>query len=120
MRSEMRTLTMTPAGQASEFSGHGAHARVHVAFFLDSFEIGGTELNAVRTAEALDPARTQLTVFFLQGNGPLRSRYEKLGVRMTHLPIGKLYGMSTLRQGWRFARILREANIDVVHSHDIY
>jgi glycosyltransferase involved in cell wall biosynthesis len=91
-----------------------------VAFCLDSFAIGGTELNAVRTAEALDPHRFELCVFYLQNRGPLRFRYERLGVRMTHIPIPNLYSLKTAAQGVRLARMLNRENMDVVHSHDIY
>lgn len=94
--------------------------RVRVAFCLDSFAIGGTELNAVRTAEALDPNRFELCVFHLQTHGLLRSRYERLGVRMTHFPIPNLYSARTAIQGVRLARLLRRWDVDVVHSHDIY
>src|SRR5438046_5320965 len=94
--------------------------RTRVAFCLDSFAIGGTELNAVRTAEALDPDRIELFIFHLQTHGPLRSRYERLAVSMTHVPIPNLCSPRTAVQGMRFARLLRCRNIDVVHSHDIY
>jgi len=94
--------------------------RIRVAYCLDSFAVGGTELNAVRTAEALDPDRIELCVLHLQTHGPLRSRYERLGVRMTHVPIPNLYSPRTAIQGVRLAGLLRRWNIDVVHSHDIY
>jgi glycosyltransferase involved in cell wall biosynthesis len=94
--------------------------RIRVAFFLDSFAIGGTELNAIRTAEALDPRRIELSVFHLQTRGPLRSRYEQLGVPMTHVPISSLYSIRTAFQGMRLAGMLRSRSIDVAHSHDIY
>ena len=94
--------------------------RIRVAYCLDSFAIGGTELNAVRTAEALDPGRFELRVFHLQTRGPLRSRYERLGVPMAHVPIRNLYSPHTAVQGVRLARQLRRDNVDVVHSHDIY
>src|SRR5438552_2185533 len=93
--------------------------RTRVAYCLDSFAIGGTELNAVRTAEALDPERIELHIFHLQTRGPLRSRYERLGVRMTHVPIPNLYSPTAV-QGVRLAKLLRRENVDVVHSHDIY
>ena len=93
---------------------------IRVAFCLDSFAIGGTELNAVRTAEALDPERIELSVFHLQAHGPLRARYERLGVPMTHVPIPNLYSPRTAVQGMRLAKMLRHRNMDVVHSHDIY
>lgn len=91
-----------------------------MGYCLDSFAIGGTELNAVRTAEALDPDRFELSVFYLQNRGPLRFRYERLGVRMTHISIPNLYSLRTAAQGVRLARLLNRENVDVVHSHDIY
>lgn len=101
-------------------SSKGSRRPVKVAFCLDSFEIGGTELNAVRTAEAFDPNRVELSVFHLQTKGPLRERYEKLGVLMTHIPIPNLYSSTTLQQGMSLGKQLRERRVDVVHSHDIY
>ena len=94
--------------------------RVRVAYIVESFAVGGTELNAVRTAEALDPGRVELLVIYLADRGPLRGRYERLGVPMTHLPIGRLHSMRTALQGWRLAMMLRREGVDVVHSHDIY
>lgn len=94
--------------------------RVRVAFCLDSFSIGGTELNAVRTAEAFDPERIELIVLHLQTTGPLRSRYERLGVRMIHIPIPSLYSPRTMLQGMRIAALLRRWGVDVVHTHDLY
>lgn len=94
--------------------------RIRVAFCLDSFGIGGTELNAVRTAEALDFNRFELYVMYLQNRGPLRARYEDLGVRMAHFPISNLYSPRTAVQGFQLARLLRRWGIDVVHAHDIY
>jgi len=52
--------------------------------------------------------------------GPLRSRYERLGVRMMHVPIPNLYSPRTALQGVRLAGLLRRWKVDVVHSHDIY
>jgi glycosyltransferase involved in cell wall biosynthesis len=94
--------------------------RIRVAYCLDSFAIGGTELNAVRTAEALDPDRIELCIFHLQTHGPLRSRYERLGVPLTHVPIPNLYSPRTAVQGVRLAKLLRRGKVDVVHSHDVY
>jgi glycosyltransferase involved in cell wall biosynthesis len=93
---------------------------IRVAYCLDSFAIGGTELNAVRTAEALDPQRIELSIFHLQNRGPLRSRYERLGVPITHIRIPNLYSPRTAIQGVRLARLLQRRRVDVVHSHDIY
>jgi glycosyltransferase involved in cell wall biosynthesis len=93
---------------------------VRVGYCIDSFDIGGTELNAIRTLEALDRQRFAVTVFHFHATGPLRARYEALGVRLVRLPIGPLYSPRTAVQGVRFLRLLRREGIEVVHTHDLY
>src|SRR4029077_5176336 len=102
-------------------SAPGALSRaIRLAYCIDSFNIGGTELNAVRTVEALDRRRFQVTVFHLHETGPLRARYEALGLQLLHLPIGRLYSARTARQGGGFLRLLRREGIEIVHTHDLY
>jgi glycosyltransferase involved in cell wall biosynthesis len=98
----------------------GLASAVRVGYCVDSFGIGGTELNAVRTVEALDRRRFQVTVFHLHETGPLRARYEALGLQLVHLPIGRLYSPRTAGQGVRFLRLLRREGIEIVHTHDVY
>jgi glycosyltransferase involved in cell wall biosynthesis len=95
-------------------------SRTRVAFCIDDFAVGGSQLNALRTAEALDPNRFELRVFCLQKYGPLFSRYEALSVPMTHLPIPNLYSPGTITQGLRLARELRAWRAQVLHAHDVY
>lgn len=93
---------------------------IRIGYCIDSFGIGGTELNAVRSIEALDLDRFQVTVFHFHEDGPIRSRYETLRVRMIHLPISRLYTPATAIQGLRLVRIIREQEIQIVHTHDVY
>jgi L-malate glycosyltransferase len=93
---------------------------IRLAFCIDTFQIGGTELNAVRWAEHLSAARFRLTVIHLHADGPLRARYERAGAQLVHLPLRRLYGLRAMRQGIRLARFLARAHIDIFHAHDIY
>jgi hypothetical protein len=93
---------------------------IRLAFCIDTFQIGGTELNAVRWAEHLSAERFRLTVFHLHADGPLRARYQQAGAQLVHLPLRSLYGPRAMRQGIRLARFLAQAHIDVFHAHDIY
>ena len=93
---------------------------IRVLFCVDNLGIGGTELNAVRTAEALDPARVKLTVALIGADGELRARYERLGVAIHRFPLGTLRGRRTITEGRRFVRLLRDERIDIVHCHDMY
>jgi len=93
---------------------------LRVVFVLNSFEIGGTELNAVRTAEAFDPARVALSVLAFHPDGPLRERYDALGVPIDVVRLRNLYGVRALAQAWESARRLKSHGVEVVHTHDVY
>jgi glycosyltransferase involved in cell wall biosynthesis len=113
-----RSWSKTVYGRAKPSAEYGQ--KIRVAYVIDTFMIGGTELNAIRTLETLDRDRFEVTVFHFSGDGPLRSRYEALGVRMIHLTISGFRSLATLREGWRFGLLLRRLGIQVVHSHDVY
>lgn len=93
---------------------------IRLAFCIDNFQIGGTELNAVRWAERLSPMRFRLTVCHFQAEGPLKTRYERAGARLVHVPLRNMYGPSAVRQGIRLARFLARERIQVFHAHEIY
>lgn len=101
-------------------NGARRRGRIRVVFSIDNLGIGGTELNAVRTAERLDPERYQLTLITLKGSGPLRRRYERAGIEVVPFPLTTLFGPGTFRQGLRLARFLARERVDVFHSHDVY
>lgn len=100
--------------------GTRTERRLRIAFCIDNMQVGGTELNAVRTAERLDRGRYDLRVISLQSEGPLVERYAAAGIPVVPFPISSLYSVSTLRQGYRLAQYLRAQRIDVFHAHDIY
>ncbi|MDQ6887071.1 MAG: glycosyltransferase [Gemmatimonadota bacterium] len=87
---------------------------------IDNMGVGGTELNAVRTAEWLRGAGYELSVLCLGADGPLRERYLSAGIPVRFLPLGSLYGRRAVRHGWELRRWLRILRPDVVHSHDAY
>lgn len=93
---------------------------MRVLFCTDNFGIGGTELNAVRTAEALVRHGVEVEVAALQGDGPLRARYDAAGIKVHSFPLANLYGPGAVRQGLRLASLVRSGGFDVIHCHDIY
>ena len=82
--------------------------------------LGGTELNAVRTAERLDPARFEISVICLKDEGPLSARYREAGIPVQHLGLTSYSSPRSLMTLARVARDLRRARVDIVHCHDIY
>ncbi len=94
--------------------------RLRVTFCLANSGIGGTELNAVRTAERMDPARYDLEVLAFNDFAPLRERYERAGVSYGVMDVRSLRGADWLRSGRQLAKHLRERRVDVFHAHDSY
>ncbi len=94
--------------------------RVPVVFVLDTMRVGGSELNAVRTAELMDRKRFDLRVVCFNGDGPLTARYVAMGIPVVTMPMDSLYGRSMVSSGWRFSRYLRRERIQIVHAHDMY
>jgi glycosyltransferase involved in cell wall biosynthesis len=93
---------------------------IHVVFSIDTMSVGGTEMNALRSAAQLDRTKFRVTVVTLRGDGPLTQRYAEIGVRVERFPIFNLYGPATVRQALRLAQFLRRERVSVVHCHDQY
>lgn len=93
---------------------------VRVAYCIDTMQIGGTELNALRTAERLDRSGFALQVISLQPAGPLAERYRAARIPVHGFPLRSLYAPDSVRQGWRLAAWLRRERIDILHCHDLY
>ena len=94
--------------------------RVPVVFVLDTMQVGGTELNAVRTAERLNRKRFDLRVVCLDGEGPLAERYHSIGIPVVTFPLKSLYGRSMFTSGRLFTDYLRTERVQIVHAHDMY
>lgn len=94
--------------------------RLRIAFLVDGFTVGGTELNAVRTAEAIDRSRYELTVLGMRRDGPLRARYAAAGVPVEDFAFRGLRHPDAVTMIPRHVRWLRQHAVDVLHCHDKY
>ena len=94
--------------------------KIRIAYCLDNLEVGGTETNAVRTAERLDRSRFEAVLFAFRPDGPLRARFEAAGVPVRHLALRGLVSVSAFREGRRLAQLIRREGISIVHAHDRY
>lgn len=93
---------------------------IRVVYCIDNMQVGGTELNAVRTAERLDRRRFAVSVMCIRDSGPLLARYQAAGIPVHTFPMKSLLGLEAMRQAARLIRFLRRERTDVVHSHDAY
>lgn len=116
MQSSDASLAQTIDGRTHVES----RSRVVVVHFLDSFEIGGTETNAIRLLERIDRRRFDIRVACLREEGPLLERVRRLGIPVEKFSIPSLMSVKAVREGRRLAAWLRANRVDVVHAHDVY
>jgi len=83
-------------------------------------QVGGTELNALRTAERLDRQRFAISVACFRDSGPLMARYRDAGIPVHTFPMTSLLGVGAMQQAVRLIQLFRREGAEVVHSHDAY
>jgi glycosyltransferase involved in cell wall biosynthesis len=94
--------------------------RVRIVFVVDNLDyLGGSELNAVRTAERLDPDKFDLRIVCMSPGGRFVERCRAVGP-VIHARVKSLHGLTMATAGWRFAAYLRAERIHIVHAHDMY
>lgn len=93
---------------------------IKVAHLLNTFEVGGTELNAVRLMERLDKTAFDVRALCFSDIGPLGARVRAAGVPVVSLGVAGLVSLKTAHALRRLRAYLRHERIDIVHSHDIY
>src|SRR5262245_39280285 len=96
--------------------------RPQVLHLINSFQQGGTERQAVQLVRLLQTSgRYGVNVACLNGAGVLRKEVETLGFHdIPEFPLTSFYNRNTLTQLRRLARLLREREIKIVHTHDFY
>lgn len=107
-------------GEPGSGGGGGAISPVRIAFGLDSLDIGGTELNAIRVLESLDRSKFAPHLLHFQPDGPLLSRFHAAGIPTERIPIRGLAHPSLLTAALRMMRVLRQHRIQVFHAQDVY
>jgi len=94
----------------------------NVLQLVGSFHEGGSERQAIQLAGLLKSrGRYRVQLACLDGSGVLREEARRMGFDdIPEFPLNRFYDRNALRQVWRFAQLLTEREIDVVHSHDFY
>lgn len=94
----------------------------NVLQLIGSFHEGGSERQAVQLARLLKEGdRYRVHIACLDASGALRDEVERLGFgEIPEFRLTSFYDRNAARQIRRFARLLREREIALVHTHDFY
>ncbi len=115
----MEALLNKSAVEPSQVATH-IRRRPRVLHLLNSFELGGTERQAVELLKRLDHTRFDVRLATLQRQGPLYDEVAAQYPRLLEFPLNSLYNAQALRQMRRLRAWLLEEEIDILHAHDFY
>jgi L-malate glycosyltransferase len=93
---------------------------VSCIFLIDGFGVGGTELNAARTLEALARRNVRVTVVHFQADGALLDRVASSGHAMRHVPVAPLWSPRILPRVQALAAAFAAERATVIHAQDVY
>jgi L-malate glycosyltransferase len=111
--------TQTPSTELSVHA-HALRRGLRVLLCVDSLAAGGTELNAVRTVEALRRRGHDARLLVLRAEGPLLDRCAQRAVPVTEFPIPPLRRGGAFRRAGELVRLVRRMGAEVVHTQDRY
>jgi glycosyltransferase involved in cell wall biosynthesis len=94
----------------------------NVLQLIDSFDQGGSERQAVQLTRLLHASGAyKVHVACLNDRGVLKSDLEQIGFRtIPEFPLTSFLNANTVKQINRFAALLKNLKIDVLHTHDFY
>ena len=89
---------------------------------IGSFHQGGSELQAVQLTRLLHESRRyEVHAACLDSGGALRNEIDRLALgEIAEYRLTSFYDRNAVTQLRRFARLLRERDIDIVQTHDFY
>lgn len=97
-----------------------ARPRPRVLHLITSFEIGGTERQAVELLKRLDGERYDVRLAVLRNEGPFYTEIEARFPDVPEFPLTNFYNANAVRQLARLRRLMLREKIDILHAHDFY
>ena len=94
--------------------------RPRVLHLINSFEIGGTERQAVELLKRLDQERYEVKLAALRNRGPFYSEIEERFPNVPEFPLTSFYDLNAARQLARLRALMARERIEILHAHDFY
>jgi len=121
MIADGQTSEQCEAERASTAGIRPLHPVRRVFYLVDSFDVGGTETQAVELALRIGAAGYEVTLGSLRATGPLLERLQGTPVVVKEFhPTGGIDSPGGFYQILRLSWFLRRGKFDVVHTHDLW
>src|SRR5262249_13095482 len=87
---------------------------------ITSFEVGGTERQAVELLKRIDRRRFDARLAAIRLEGPLYGEVEELFPRVPQFPLTSFYNANAAKQLMRLRNWMISERVDILHAHDFY
>jgi glycosyltransferase involved in cell wall biosynthesis len=94
--------------------------RPRVLHLITSFDVGGTERQAVELLNRLDEKRFDVRLAALRWRGPLREQIAARFPTAPEFPLTSFYNANALKQLLRLREMMVKERIAILHAHDFY
>jgi glycosyltransferase involved in cell wall biosynthesis len=93
---------------------------LRVLNLITSFDIGGTERQAVELLRRIDRSRFDTRVAVFHARGPLLAELSNHFSELAEFPLRSFYDRNALTQLLKLCELLRREATDILHAHDFY
>ncbi|MBO0858279.1 MAG: glycosyltransferase [Chloracidobacterium sp.] len=91
-----------------------------ILHLITSFEVGGTERQAVELLKRIDRRRFDLSLAALRLEGPLYQEVEAIFPRAPQFPLTSFYNANAAKQWMRLRAWMISERVEILHAHDFY
>lgn len=113
-------ISKAPDVRRSVRASECVRRRPRVLHLITSFDIGGTERQAVELLKRLDPGRYEVRLAVLRNTGPFYNEIEARFPNVPEFPLTSFYNATALKQFVRLRRLMLRERIEILHAHDFY
>lgn len=106
-----------PRTRPSEMGGTKKPVVLHL---ITSFEVGGTERQAVELLKRIDRRRFDVRLAALRLEGPLYQEVAPLFPGVPQFPLTSFYNANAAKQLMRLRNLMISERVNVLHAHDFY
>src|SRR5262249_4611490 len=98
----------------------GQTRKPRILHLITSFEVGGTERQAVELLKRIDRQRFDASLAAIRHEGPLYREVAEMFPRIPLFPLTSFYNVNAAKQLMRLRNWIVRKKVNILHAHDFY